>query len=682
MPKLTPEKALALHQEAMTTSTSFVDNNYRRQWENNIRYFQSRHETGSKYLSNAYKYRSKIFRPKTRSAIRGKEAAAVAAFFSNQDIVSIEPQNDNDPIQEASSKITKAILQYRLTNSIPWYMICIGGYQDSMVPGVVISYQDWEYEERERKDKQPAIDPDTGMEILDEDGQPAYDTITTSDVIKDRPIVELIPVENIRISPASHWTDPINTSPYFIHLIPMFVIDVQHRMETEDPKTGQPKWNKLSEGEISAAKKQSYDTTRATREKEREDKTDPAGGTDKLGKFDIVWVHRVFMRVDGVDYVFYTLGTEHMLTDPKPIEEVYPHLTAERPYVMGVSVIEAHKTYPDSEVQIGSPIQKELNENASQRSDNIKLVLNKRWFVRRGAQVDLKSILRNAPASITMMNDIERDVKDVGFDDVTSSAFQEQDRLNVDFDEAVGTFSQSSVMSNRKLNETVGGMNMIRAPSVSITEYSLRTFAETWAEPTIKQLVKLIQRYETDDVVLALAADKAQLWQRYGINQVTDRLLNQNLTVSVNVGMGATDPIMKLNHFVMGLKAILEVITAIPPGTPTTLDVIEIAKEIFGYIGFKDGERFFVKSMGEDPEKMQMGQIIQQLQTVIQNLEQQVKDKQMDNQTKLMIGDMKERGADRRKVADVKARLAEKEMDLLNPVAGETPPRKNANQNG
>ena len=34
-----------------------------------------------------------------------------------------------------------------------------------------------------------------------------------------------------------------------------------------------------------------------------------------------------------------------------------------------------------------------------------------------------------------------------------------QDRINLDFDELAGNFSSASVSSNRKMNETVGGMN-------------------------------------------------------------------------------------------------------------------------------------------------------------------------------------------------------------------------------
>jgi len=61
---------LSIAKEAYKTSTDYLDANYRKQWEKNVSNFQSRHPSGSKYYTDAYKFRSRMFRPKTRSAIK------------------------------------------------------------------------------------------------------------------------------------------------------------------------------------------------------------------------------------------------------------------------------------------------------------------------------------------------------------------------------------------------------------------------------------------------------------------------------------------------------------------------------------------------------------------------------------------------------------------------------------
>jgi len=119
----------------------------------------------------------------------------------------------------------------------------------------------------------------------------------------------------------------------------------------------------------------------------------------------------------------------------------------------------------------------------------------------------------------------------------------------------------------------------------------------------------------------------------------------------------------------MAIRTIIEIFTSTPPGT---LNVMEVASEVFGYVGYKSGDRFFVEQMeGQDPEKMQMGQIIQQLQAALQSLEEELKNKQADRQVKLMETNIKERGADKRKAAELASAITMKKMDLLNPVVGE-----------
>jgi hypothetical protein len=102
---------LKLAKDSYASSTSYVDSNYRKKWDDALRMFQSRHPTDSKYNTDAYKHRSKIFRPKTRSLVRKHEAATASAFFSNIDVINTEAVNQDDANQSASAALMKEILQ-------------------------------------------------------------------------------------------------------------------------------------------------------------------------------------------------------------------------------------------------------------------------------------------------------------------------------------------------------------------------------------------------------------------------------------------------------------------------------------------------------------------------------------------------------------------------------------------
>jgi hypothetical protein len=334
-----------------------------------------------------------------------------------------------------------------------------------------------------------------------------------------------------------------------------------------------------------------------------------------LGEFEIIWVRRVFMRTDDEHVVYYTLGDTALLSDPVEVDIAFPHMSGRRPYRMGICVVESHRTMPSGVADLSAPLQQEANEIANERRDNVKLVLNKKYHVARGRQVDVEALVKNAPGAVVMMNNPQpgMDVAEVSWPDITPSAFMEQDRINVDLDELVGNFSQSSISSNRSLNETVGGMRMLGQGASLMTEYLLRTFIETWAEPVMSDLLLLEQTYETDEVILALAGKKAQVWQKFGISRITDAMLEQQLTLSINVGMGATNPDERLRKLLMATTSAIQVVNTSPPG----VNVQEIVKDIYAFAGFRDGSRFFPDKA--DPRLVKAMEMVQQLQGQLQS---------------------------------------------------------------
>lgn len=583
--------------DAYHYSTSYVDANYRKKWEDSLRAFNNQHSQDSKYSSPSYEKRSKVYRPKTRTIIRKNEAAAATAFFSNMDVVSVTALNQGNKKQQVSAEIMHELLEYRLSKSIPWYQTLIGALQDAQNQGVVCSHQYWDYDE---------------------------------EMGTDKPCVDLFPVENLRIDPAANWVNPIGTSPYVIHLMPMYVQDVRRRMNVPD-KRGK-RWRELSDAQLRAASTPS-DSTRSAREENREDKYQ--SDNKAVGDYETVWVQRHIHRKNGRDWHFYTLSDIALLSEPEPLKEVVFH--GERPYVLGVCILETHRIFPSSVPELADGLQKEANEIANQRLDNIKFVLNKGWIVKRGKNVDVASLVRNVPGRVTMADDPETDVKESNWPDVTQSAYVEQERIDQDLNELVGNFSPAN-LPNRKGAETVRGMSLMEKPANSLTEYLLRTFVETFVEPVLRQLVKLEQFYETDEVVLSLAAERAQLFQKHGVDQVTDDLINQELTLKVNVGMGATDPTTRLGKFSQAIMLVMGIAKQPVPG----LNMQEAIKEIFGLAGYQDGKRFFTN---EDPEKAQLKTMLQQAQQALQSkqMEQQTKKEiaTEGNQTKIIVQELK-----------------------------------------
>lgn len=629
---------LKLAQAAYSESTDFMEASLRKQRENNYALFNSKHVAGSKYYTDAYKFRSKFFRPKIRGAIRRHEAACAIAYFSTQDVVAIEAENPADEFQHASAKLQHEVLNYRLENSIRWFQTLIGAYQEAMVVGAVCSKQYWDYEEKVTYSYELAVD-ELGQPIFDEEtGEEMYTEVEDVKVITDKPVVKLLPPENVRYSPASDWVDPVNSSPYFIHMIPMFIDDIKARMTREDPKTGQPEWKSLTDAEIMSSQGMEYDSTRQARE--GSDRQDSKENNSEVSNFNIRWVHENFIRIDGEDMIFYTLGTQFLLSDPVPVKEVY--LQGVRPFVIGVSQIEAHRLEPTSVAQLGQSSNEEANDIANQRRDNVKLAMNKRYTLKRTAQVDTRALSRSTPGG-TVLVDSHDDIKVHETNDVTASSFNEQDRISLDFDEVVGSFSPSSVQSNRKLNETVGGMELLSDDANALAEYQLRVFSETWTEPVLKQLAALEREYETDETVIYLAGDRAQIWDQVRASQAD--MMTVEHPVRVAVGFGATSPQKRVEKISIGLQTLAGYV----PQYMQKLNPEALATEIFGALGFKNADRFFsTPEEQEDPRIAELTQMVQQLQSALQGKQMEIESKvqiaDMNNQTKLQIAQIKQQG--------------------------------------
>ena len=574
---------IAKAHEIYTTSTDYLDANITNIWEKTLAHFNSEHAPSTKFRMQNFK-RSRVFRPKTRSMTKAHEAALVNAMFSTMDVVDIQAEDDLNPVQIASASVNKAILSYRLDRKMPWFQTSIGAFQTTKVYGLTISFQYWDY--HVETEIIPAINDKDGSRMQDEDG---YALGREEKVVRrDELICDLIAPENFRFDPMCDWRDPIGTSPYLLYMMPIYAINAMEMMEKEDEKTGQPRWRKHALGDLLATRRKNYDRTRQAREgRERIDPADEQHGN----AYTMLWAHMNIVMVNGEDMLFWTMGTELLLTDPIPVYKAFPHLKrGERPFVIGFSTIEAFRNYPAGDVEQSTGLQEEINIVANQRLDNVKLVLNKRYYIKRGSQVDLDALMRNVSGGGVMMNDPETDVKTIETKDITSSAYQEQDRLAVEMDELVGNFSQSSVQTtgNRKGGETKGGMDKVASGAGAVQDYGLKIFFETWAEPVLRQLVKLIQYYETDEVILGLAASKAKLYQRFNIDEVTDALLQQDLTIRVNVGIGNTDPQTRIEKLLFAVEK-----TAGLPGMASKLKSEEAADEIFGAMGYKGATRFF-----------------------------------------------------------------------------------------
>jgi hypothetical protein len=573
---------LQLLKDAEQRASKYMTENQRAAWEASYRAFRNQHFHGSKYYHSDYRNRSKLFRPKTRTAVRRSDASAVSALFSSTDAVKLSAGDETDPMQRANAALIQEVLNYRTDrtsgrNAIPWFRLCAGAHQDAMIQSACVSKQAWKVELR-KTGEEPGTDPETGEPVINEIHEPYI----------DRPDCQTFPLEHILIDPSASWLNPIQSAAFFIAKYPMSIDEV---MQMQHHPTHP--WKDLSAEQLRSSAVTDDAAAKGTRQARD-------GGTDRLDSrftgtrsFQIVWIYECFIRWKGVDYQFWSAENRSLLTDPKPVDEVYPEQGGERPYTFGVVNLESHRLFPMSPVESWQQSQIEINDFANLTLDVAKLAVAPVAKVVRGKNIDTTQLTKRGPNSQVLVEDKD----DVTWDQVPGpdqSAFSIMERLNNDFDTSAGLFDQSTVQSSRYTGETVGGLKLISGAANATSEFDLRVWIETWVEPTLAQLVKLIQFYESDETILALCGRKAQLMEKFGVSAITDDLLQRQVKVRVDAGVGNADPAQKLAKI---QQAIAVLTPAFQVGAPqvmsgeVVLDLKELSDEVFSIAGYRD-QRF------------------------------------------------------------------------------------------
>jgi 23S rRNA pseudoU1915 N3-methylase RlmH len=639
---------LAFLGEAKRLSRTYQQMTVMSDWERSQTAYRSEHSSGSKYLKDQYKNRAKYFKPKTRAAVRKNLTATANALFSSQDVMSCEAENDGDVLQRANASLVKEVINARFNSqsvrsSVPWFQLALGARLDTQVTGVCCSKQTWRYRCREKTVPSQEERPVTvaGNSLFDADGQPMMEVVDTTktvkDVLEDKPLITLIPAENVLIDASTSWINPAQNSPTLIIIWPMHVDDVKAMMKDDD-KNPTP-WRTISDETLAGAY---YSEQEVMGLKMARDGNAPQTNrsTSRFGgnRNEIAEVRENFFRKDGVDYQCWTLKETAMLSDAVPVEEVYPAHRGTRPVVIGSDILEPHVLYPESHVASWRQSQDEINDFANLRMDATRQSVFPTAKVKAGKNIDYKAVQRRDGQGIILVKDQE----DVMWDrppGAPAGAYQESNLLNNDFDELAGIFSQNSVQSNRQLNETVGGMQIMSANANATSEFDLRCFIVTWVEPVLSQIVFLEQYYEDDATLLAVSGEKAKLFERFGVNEITDELLESQIQMSVSVGIGSSDPMQQLAKFKTVLGLAMPMLTLAMQQGKAELNFEEIFAEIFGKAGYRNGSDRFIK-MNQDgqaqipPEKVkELMQMLQKMQQENQQLQQALKDK---NQGKAM----------------------------------------------
>jgi hypothetical protein len=163
---------------------------------------------------------------------------------------------------------------------------------------------------------------------------------------------------------------------------------------------------------------------------------------------------------------------------------------------------------PNQAVGVGalSPIldlHKGYNLTRNQRYDNISLVINRMWMLRRGSGVDPRK-LKSLPGQIIDVDAFDS-IRPLDTPDVTSSSFNETQALNTEMQTATGTLDTAQDSSQSGFTNLATGQKIRYAEFSSRFKYYKSNLERSLARLGQKMLVMTSLRATQDPVI----ADKA-----------------------------------------------------------------------------------------------------------------------------------------------------------------------------
>lgn len=613
---------LQLVREAEQQALLYQNQTNRRAWSQSYRAWHNEHFSGSKYLKPDWRNRSKIFIPKTRSAVRKDSAAVMASLFNNVKAINCMPGNESDPRQRASAALIEQIVNYRTDRAsgraaLPWFTIANGARQDALMTGVCLSKQTWKLELRKTTVAEPVLGPD-GQPEVDDYGQPTGRTQQKQKWIPevDRPDMDLIPPENYVIDPAADWTNPCQTASYIIIRWPMRLDEIRRRMASPVGR-----WNYIDEEKLKSYSNPAKMDQEAIR-RARESGVDRMDEAQTGYEFQVIWVSEVYMKTDHDDWTFFSIGDQVFLTQPRKVRDVYPEQFGERPLSLGYGNLESHRIFPMSAVESWQQLQLEINDVRNLALDATKQNVMPITKIKRGRQIDMDQVKKRSSGSAIIVSDKD----DVTWEQPPQLSQQTSivnRELELEFDDLAGQFNSGTTENNNALSRTLGGLKLVAGSANAVQEYDIRVWIHTWAEPAIMQIARLIQYYESDEVILGVCGERAQILQKFGVDKITDDLLEEEVLVRVSIGVGAGDPMQRLQKFQMAVSIagpLLAQTKEFQNGS-MRLDPEAIMEEVFGGAGYNDGGRRFVRKGPPDPQNPMMDLQIKKLQAEIDKLD-------------------------------------------------------------
>ena len=277
-------------------------------------------------------------------------------------------------------------------------------------------------------------------------------------------------------------------------------------------------------------------------------------------------IQEVYYKLDNAWYCA-SMWKDNKLRDT-PLQDGLPFIIGNLIPQITYNDEDGVRLYGESPIAIILPLQQEINTRRNQQIDAIDLAINPRVLLQNGGGIDPFAFKKGA-GEIIQCSDPNA-VKFFTPPSINEGTFDVQ-RLDMEAQEAIGVTAYNSGINSNQLNQTATGINVLSSEANTRIQSLIRGYNETFIEPMLTRLAKLIYKYDTK--FFLQGSFKPPL----------------DLVAKINTGLGATNKQLQLQNYQMAFQMFAQI--------QNVQGMLRIVQDILPLLGIKNKEDYFPQEM-------------------------------------------------------------------------------------
>lgn len=409
--------------------------------------------------------RSHLFIPYVFHIIETEVPRLVNTLINVRPFVQTMPLGLPSPEREMRAKKMNYLLDYQFQLKVKFVNLITDVIKSALIYGTAVTRQGWRVDRREMKVRKPVSlgGIDTGV----------WEQVEELVTVYDDPYVRHVPIWDFFFDPSSTELDDAR---YCIEREWMDYSEIEQLSTTLGIEfKNMPELKRSAKGGNARADSTNPHLDAIAR-------SSSSSGTNRRG-IEVLhyWTPSWYVIVANREFVLSSVAS--------------PYMHGKLPYAKWVDTRVPSEWYAIGEVEALEDLQEELNVTRNQRIDNVSLVLTKMFAINRAANIDPNQLIAR-PGGFVEVDNVNEDIKELTFTDVTSSSYQEEALIKSDMDRVSG------------VHDTIRGSESSRRETATMANLTANAGAERFKLKTaliayggmnemIQQVIRLNQQFLT-----------------------------------------------------------------------------------------------------------------------------------------------------------------------------------------